>query len=249
MWASTSARSTSDPLPLPARSLALNPCVAASLRTIGETTGEWRSSGRRRPPAVGARAAALPAAEAPGQPGPWRPSAGAGRRTASAEAAGAGHARAALAGGGAVADQHGAGSFVVAELLGSAVLGSSHRAYPPPAARAPRFRERHPELRAASGPAHRQQRLSGVHALRPASASRDSTIPSNGHGSSTTDLADSTSTTGWSMLTVSPGGDQPAHDLRLGESFAEVGQQELPAHRMSHSQVFSALRMRSGVGR
>ena len=44
-------------------------------------------------------------------------------------------------------------------------------------------------------------------------------------------------------------GDQPVDYLRLGKPFAQVGQDELLAHQASHTQLFNALRMRSGVGR
>ncbi len=83
----------------------------------------------------------------------------------------------------------------------------------------------------------------------PVSPPSDSTTPANGVGSCTTDFADSSSTTGWSIATSSPGCDEPRDDLGLGEALAEVGQDEVAAHQSSHSQVSSAASTRSGVGR
>ena len=56
----------------------------------------------------------------------------------------------------------------------------------------------------------------------PGSACSFSTRPPKGDGSSTTDLADSTSTTGWSIVDQVARAHEPGHDLGLGQTLAEV---------------------------
>ena len=78
--------------------------------------------------------------------------------------------------------------------------------------------------------------------------------PGERHGTSTTALAVSTSTTGWSTATTSPTCTSQRDDLGLGEPFAEVGQDELAGISRAISPVLplqrpTASRMRSTLGR